>query len=308
MTNQKRLMPNLRRIDVPGHAPEDTLFDDQGHIYTGLKNGNAILRVDLGSAKVTVIAEPGGRPLGLDWLPDGRLLLCNAELGLQAINVKSGKVESLPISGQTLHLCNNAHVLPDGTIYVSDSSSKFELDDYPKDMIQNTSTGRLLKISPDGEATLLLDGLCFANGVAYLADQQAVLVAATGTCEISRVDLKTGKVTKFADVDGHPDNISIGSDGRVWVAVPSIKNDTLATVHKLPLPMRRLISNLPKALQPKPKLCCHVQVFNPDGSLHASYAGDPNIYHLVTGVREKDGVVAMGSIEQESIAIFELDG
>lgn len=300
-------MKNLRRIDVGGDAPEDTLFDESGHVYTGLKNSNVVVRIDVKSGSVTQIAEPGGRPLGLEWLPDGQLLLCNSELGLQTININTGKVKALPIKGEKLHLSNNAHVLTDGTIIVSDSSTKFAVDDYAMDLIQNTRTGRLLKVSPDGSVTVLLDGLCFANGVVVVEDQNAVLVAATGTCDIMRVDLQSGMVTKFAEVNGHPDNMSIGSDGRIWVALPSIKNKALSSLHKLPLVMRKLASNLPATLQPKAQLCCRVQVLNHDGTIFTQFDGDTNIYHLVTGVRECNGLVALGSIEQDAIALFETD-
>ena len=301
-------MKNLRRIPVPGFAPEDVLFDVKGHIYTGLKESNAIVRIDPGSDAAEVVARPGGKPLGLEWLPDGRLLVCNAELGLQTVDLETGAVAPYPVKGVDIHLCNNAHVLADGTILVSDSSSKFPLEEYPKDLIQNTCSGRLLRIMPDGNAEVLLEGLSFANGVVCLPSENTVLVAATGTCQISRVDLATGQSTLFAEVDGHPDNMSIGSDGRIWVAVPSSKNNTLAQVHALPLILRKLISNLPEFLQPKPQNCCWVHVFNPDGTLHKKFAGDAQIYFLVTGVREQNGHVALGSIEQDAIAVFETDG
>lgn len=299
-------MKNLRRINVPGNAPEDVLFGPDGHIYTGLKDSGVILRIAPASKTVTEIAKVGGKALGLEWLPDGRLLVCNAEHGLQAVDVTSGAVEVLPIAGVHIHLANNAHVLSDGTILVSDSTSAFPLEDYPKDLIQNTSTGRLLRIAPDGTAEVLLDGLCFANGVVCLEDQNAVLVAATGTRDITRVDLGTGAVSLFATADGHPDNLSIGSDGRVWVAVPSYTNPTLAKVHGLPLALRKLVSHLPPALQPKPQKCCRVQVFDPDGTQVALHDGDTDVFHMVTGVRERGGLVAMGSIENDAIALFDL--
>ena len=299
-------MKNLRTINVGGKGPEDTLFDGKGHIYTGLKDGNAVVRISIASGSVSEIARPGGRPLGMDWLPDGRILLCNTELGLQAIDIETGAVEALEVNGDHLHLCNNAHVLPDGTILVSDSSSKYPVDFYKKDLAENTSTGRLLKRMPNGDTTVLADGLCFANGVVWLEKQNAALVAASGTCDITKVDLTTGAVSKFADTDGHPDNMSIGSDGRIWVALPSITNAALAKVHAMPLLMRKLVANLPEALQPKAVKCCRVQVFNTDGTVHTMHEGDSNIYHMVTGVRENDGLVALGSIDQTSIAVFEV--
>ncbi len=276
-------MKNLRRIDVGGDAPEDPLFDGKGHIYTGLKDSNAVVRITMATGKVERIAQPGGRPLGMEWMPDGRILLCNTELGLQTIDVETGAVEPVPVVGETLHLCNNAHVLADGTILVSDSSSKYSVDAYKKDLAENTSTGRLLKIAPDGTATVLVDGLCFANGVVYLEEQNVALVAATGTCTITKVDLATGAVSRFADTDGHPDNMSIGSDGRIWVAIPSEKNAALASVHKLPLFLRKIVANLPEGIQPKAVKCCRVQVFNTNGTVHTNHIGKHG--HLPHGHR-----------------------
>lgn len=299
-------MKNLRRIEVGGSGPEDVLFDGKGHIYSGLKNSNAVVRIDIASSNVEIVAEPGGQPLGMDWMPDGRILLCNTELGLQTIDIKTGKVKSISVRGDRLHLCNNAHVLADGTILVSDSSSKYPVDEYKKDITENTSTGRLLKITPEGTATVLVNGLCFANGVVYLEARNVALVAATGTCEISQVNLTTGAVSKFADTDGHPDNMSIGSDGRIWVAIPSQKSAPLASVHKLPQFLRKIVANLPEMVQPKAVVCCRVQVFNTDGTTHAMHVGNSDTYHMVTGVRELDGLVALGSIEQNSIAVFEI--
>lgn len=299
-------MKNLRKYAVPGHAPEDTLFDTEGHVVTGLKDTGTIVRVDLTTGEVSEIARTGGKPLGLEWMPDGQLLVCNADLGLQIVDISSGVVTELAVHGTQIHLANNAHVLPDGAILVSDSSAKFPVDDFAKDLVQNTATGRLLKVTPDGAATVLLDGLCFANGVVWLAEENAVLVAATGTRTITKIDLASGVSTPFATVDGHPDNLSLGSDGRIWVAVPSYTNPTLAQVHRLPTALRKLVSALPASLQPQAQKCCRVQVFNLDGSVHATHDGDTDVYHMVTGVREQDGRVAMGSIEQNAIALFDL--
>ena len=58
--------------------------------------------------------------------------------------------------------------------------------------------------------------------------------------------------------------------------------------------------------QPKALKCCCVQVFNTDGTTHAMHVGNSDTYHMVTGVRELDGLVALGSIEQNSIAVFEI--
>ena len=308
-------MRNLRTIDVPGAGPEDTLFDDHDHIYCSLRDDGLIVRVNIKSDKAEIVANTGGSPLGLDWLRDGRLLVCNAAIGLQAVNVNSGAVQSLPCD-ITFGVCNNAHVLADGTIVVSDSSAQYPLAEYQKDIVENTASGRLIKVSPEGHATVLLEHLSFANGVACIdrgdgsmadGDAVTVLVAQTGTKQVSKVGLDGSQKGVFANVPGHPDNLSIGSDGNVWVAIPSLPSTPLALLHKSPMLLRRISSRLPTSLQPKPALCCRVIAYDSAGQIVKTYNGDTGIFNFVTGAREHHGVVALGSIEQRCIGVFETE-
>ncbi len=298
-------MRNLKAIAVPGVGPEDTLFDDQGNVFCSLRDEGLIVRVSPVSCDVSVCADTGGAPLGLDWLPDGRLLVCNASSGLQAVDPGTGEVASLPCD-LDFGVCNNACVLADGTIVVSDSSTQYPLAEYQKDIIENTASGRLIKVSPDGRATVLLDHLSFANGVVCIDNGTTVLVAETGTGQITRVGIDGAQAGVFAHAPGHPDNMSIGSDGNIWVAVPSLPSKPLAILHKAPVVVRKISSRLPAVLQPSPELCCRVAVYSPAGNLVDTYNGDTGIFSFVTGVRERQGVVALGSIEHNCIGVFDL--
>ena len=77
-------LPPLRLVPVGGPGPEDVLLDDAGRMLTGLADGR-IQRVDPAGTAASTVARTGGRPLGLEWLPDGRLLVCDAERGLLAV-------------------------------------------------------------------------------------------------------------------------------------------------------------------------------------------------------------------------------
>ena len=167
----------------PAAGPKIRYLMIRANVYCSLRDDGCIVRVNPGSGAAQAFASTGGAPLGLDWMPDGRLLVCNGTLGLQAVDIKTGAVESLP-SDIRFGLCNNAHVLPDGTMLVSDSSNQYPLADYQKDIVENTATGRLIKVTPDGRATVLLEQLSFANGVACIEDGNTVLVAQTGTRQI----------------------------------------------------------------------------------------------------------------------------
>jgi len=62
-------LPQLNILPVPGAGPEDALFVDDA-IYTGLEDGR-IVKVSFDGWQIEVVADTGGRPLGLEQHPDG---------------------------------------------------------------------------------------------------------------------------------------------------------------------------------------------------------------------------------------------
>jgi hypothetical protein len=71
------------RLDVGGEGPEDLAVGRDGAVFTGLRDGR-IVRLDPETLRAATFAETGGRPLGLRFAPDGRLLIADAERGLLA--------------------------------------------------------------------------------------------------------------------------------------------------------------------------------------------------------------------------------
>src|SRR5947209_1401789 len=108
-------LPPLRLIELGGTGPEDVVVDNAGWLVTGVADGR-LLRIDPRTGLVHRIADTGGRPLGVELLPDGRLLVCDAQRGLLAVDPAGGKVEVLAdrIAGQPMLFCNNAAVGADG--------------------------------------------------------------------------------------------------------------------------------------------------------------------------------------------------
>ncbi|MEM9839740.1 MAG: SMP-30/gluconolactonase/LRE family protein [Pseudomonadota bacterium] len=301
-----RAMPPVTRVPVHHLGPEDAVITADGTVYSALRNDGKLLRVRPGETEAEVIADIGGRGLGCELMDDGRILVCNADLGLQAVDPESGTVEALleTVHGAPFGVCNNAAIAPDGTIYFSESSQVFHLENFRKDIIEDTQTGRLLRWRPGEEPEILLSGLSFANGVVLDPDGRFVLVAETGKMKIHRVWLDSGKADLFAEVPGFPDNLSIGSDGLLWCAVPSLPLDSLQKIHGLPKFVRKLIAQLPEALGPQVPKCCRVAAFDLSGNLVHLLEGDPSVYHYVTGVRERDGKIWIGSINEDALGYF----
>lgn len=310
-------LPPLRVHDVGGTGPEDVLVDPaDGSVLTGVADGR-ILRLHPETGRVRLVANTGGRPLGLEWLPDGRLLVCDSDLGLLAVDVVRRDVEPLVVeaAGRPLRFCNNAAVAPDGSIWFSESSARFGLEHWKADILEHGGTGRLLRRDPDGAVHVVAEGMHFPNGVAIVpaaADGGPRLyVAETGSYLLSSGPCSaTAPLTPFVDnLPGFPDNLAVGSDGLVWVALASPRNAIVDRLAPRPGVLRRVVWALPEAVQPKPADQVWVLALDPaSGAVVHDLQGVHPRFGMTTGVREHDGTVWLGSLVGTTVAAFDLPG
>jgi len=296
---------------VPAAGAEDVVVAPDGSVYTGTEDGQ-IFRVSHDGARVDSVAHTGGRPLGIEIDGDGRLLVCDAKAGLLRVDPATGGVESVTdsIAGTRMMFCNNAAIAADGTVYFSDSSTKYSVEDWKKDFVEETRTGRLFRLATDGTITTLETGLSFANGVALAADESYVAVAETRDRTVVRHWLtgeRAGQRDFLAtDLPGYPDNIARGSDGLIWVTIASPTDPVAELIGKGPLWLRRQVTRIPERLQPAPKRTVRVQAFDDDGRLVHDLDLAADGYHMVTGVREHDGRVWLGSLHEPAVAVVDL--
>lgn len=305
-------------IPVPGSGAEDVVVatsgPDEGAVFTGTEDGG-IFRVSHDGRKVDRVADTGGRPLGIELDVDGRLLVCDARRGLLRVDTASGAVEAVTdsVNGTKMVFCNNAAVASDGTVWFSDSSTKYGIDQWKDDFVQNTRTGRLMKLTTDGTVEVVLDGLAFANGVALSAAEDFVCVAETGARTVVRRWL-TGNRAGMRDLlcqglPGYPDNIARGTDGLIWITIASPIDPLVERLQTGPMPLRKLVTKIPERLQPKPKQTVRVQAYDETGVLvhdiDVRPADHGAAYHMVTGVREHDGRVWMGSLHEPAVAVLD---
>jgi sugar lactone lactonase YvrE len=260
------------------------------------------------------VANTGGRPLGIELLGDGRLLVCDVRRGLLAVDPEGGAVEVLVdrVAGEPMLFCNNAAVAADQTVYFSDSSRRFGIDHWRGDILEHSGTGRLLRRDPGGAVELLLDGLQFANGVALGPGESFVTVAESGAYRLTRLWLageRAGQRDVLVDnLPGFPDNLAAGFSGLIWVALGAPRNPLLDRLHRLPPVLRRAVWALPGRLQPQPVRTLWGLAVDATGSLVHDLQGPGDHYSFVTGVREHGGRLYLGSLTQHAIAVLDLPG
>jgi sugar lactone lactonase YvrE len=210
-------LAGLELLPIPGSGPEDVAILPDGDLVTGLAEGR-ICRLSPDGHRYEIVADTGGRPLGIEVRRDGQLVICDA------------------------------------SILFSDSSQRFGIEHFKGDLLEHSRTGRLLRWR-DGEVEVVADGLAFANGVALTHDGDAAWLAETGAYRISRVWLageRAGQREVLVDnLPAFPDNLSTGRDGTVWAALPTTRDASLDVLLPRAPALRKLVWALPDTLQPR---------------------------------------------------------
>lgn len=310
---QNHKLANTERISLgDGNKPEDVAIDSSGRIYAGMEDGK-IRRAKLDGSNQEVFADTQGRPLGLAFDATDNLIVADSIKGLLSID-PAGVIKVLTTQANDVPFrsTNDLDIARDGTIYFTDASRKFPLTQFKEDLIESQPNGRLLSYNPrTNKTTLVMDNLCFANGVAISPDQSFLLVNETGRYRIHRVWLqgaKQGKAEIFVEnLPGFPDGISSNGKDKFWLAVVTPRDKTLDRL--LPHPFwRKAILRLPSFLQPAPKRYSFVLAFDANGKVVENLQ-DPNretCYAEIANVLEHDGSLYFGSIGESKVGRYRL--
>jgi sugar lactone lactonase YvrE len=299
-----------RLLEGIGTGPEDVAFDAEGRLYTGFANGR-VVRTSLPDGRPEVFAETGGRPLGMVFDAAGNLLVADAVKGLLSISTEGRtSLFASGVVGRPFGFPNDLDVGPDGTVYFTDSSSKFGIGSDVPDLVQHGGHGRLLAWSPaDRSVRVLLEGLQFANGVVVEPTGAFVLVAETGAYRITRYWLigeRAGTSEAFAqNLPGFPDNISRTPDGRIWVSLPSPRLPIVDSLGPHPF-LRKVLLRLPASLQPGPLRHGLVVELAPDGRAIRALHDPSGGVALVSSVMEREGSLYLGSYLEPSLVVVPL--
>lgn len=208
-------MPQQRELFLSDLVfPECPRWQD-GELWLSDVFGRKILRVSE-DGEPTVVVEVPGRPSGLGFLPDGRLL---------AVSQEDAKVYVLNSDGLAVY----ADVGPLGKGPPNDlvvaQSGRAYLSPFGFDMYNGEapSLSNLLAIETDGTVREVATEMLFPNGMVLSPDERTLIAAETGGGRLSAFDIADdGGLTNrraFAEIDGaSPDGICLDAKGAVWVA------------------------------------------------------------------------------------------
>jgi sugar lactone lactonase YvrE len=177
--------------------------------------------VDLAGTK-EVIARIPGTPMGIDFLPDGRLLIVSMRDGKLLRREANGSlVTHADLSTLSRHPWNDLVVDGRGNAYVGNIGF-----DFPGGAF---APGFVALATPDGTVRQVADEVAFPNGMAVTADNRTLILAESYGHRLTAFDIAAdGALANrrvWADLGaGTPDGICLDAASAVWYAdVPAKK-------------------------------------------------------------------------------------
>ena len=303
--------------------PESSAVGPDGRVYTGLNNGQVVrfspkLLAEAGQpgrTSVELVANTGGRPLGMVFHPDGSLIVADGLKGLLKVALpEQGPPEITVLSTQSdgipFLFVDDVAVSPDGRhAYFSDASSKFGLKEFVLDVLEHAGNGRLLEFDFEtGKTRTVLGGLQFANGVAVSPAGDYVLVNETGSYRVLRHWLRGPKAGKhdvlIDNLPGFPDNIRVDAQGQYWIAFPSLRDGLIDSLADSP-GVRKAIGRLLEVIEFPVKPYAMAIAVNTKGDVVANLqASKANGYYYITQVTPVGKDLFFGSVTVPGIAVL----
>ncbi|KZV26446.1 adipocyte plasma membrane-associated protein-like [Dorcoceras hygrometricum] len=294
--------------------PEDIAIDKDGILYTATRDGWIRRLHKNGTWESWWHVESEGL-LGLTVTQAGDVIVCDAENGLLKVNEDGVEVLVSHFNGSKFRLADDVIESSDGTLYFSDASTKFSLNEWHLDVLEARPHGRLLKYNPRSkETSVVLDKLAFANGVALSADQDFLVVCETWKFRCLKYWLKgdtKGETEVFIDnLPGTPDNINLAPDGSFWIAMLQLSHPRLKFVHGARI-VKRIVATLTVSrlwIFGAHKKAMVVNVASNGKQIKRSF-DDPTgqVMAFVTSVLEFEGHLYLGSLQTNFIGKLPLN-
>ena len=309
----------LTRVSLNGHSgPEDIALATDGKLYVPTHDG-VVFAYDPTAPdgeRLKEFARTGGRPLGIEFGPDGRLFVADAYKGLLEI-AADGSVTVLTNStsdGSPILYADDLDIASDGAIYFTDASTKFGAEAYGGtlpasllDLMEHGPNGRVLRYDPQTKSTtVLLEGMSFANGLALTKDERHFLVVETGTYSVLKVavGVNAEAMPIIQNLPGFPDNINRNADGTFWVGLVSPRSPAVEFLSERPF-LRKVVQRLPAFMRPKPLRYGLVVKIDEEGNVLETLQDPSGDYALTTGLIEgAEGTRYITSLTEPDIGVL----
>lgn len=305
-------------------GPEDVILDEDDNIYVGNRTGDIVRFFAPDYRRQEVFAHVGGRPLGLAFDAEGALLVCIGGMGLYRVT-RDRQIEKLTdetnrswlsvIDDSRLRLADDLDIAPDGRVFFSEATIRYEMHEWPVDCLESRGNGRIICYDPKTRSTrTVLRNLVFPNGICMTHDGQSFLFAETWACRISRywfAGPRKGTVDRvIEDLPGFPDNINRASDGTYWLALVGMRTPAFDLALRMPGFRRRMAQRVApdEWLYPNINTGCVVRFDETGRIIETFWDREGSKHPMITSMREHKGHLYIGGISNNRVGRLKLEG
>ncbi|KAL6974618.1 hypothetical protein U1Q18_028802 [Sarracenia purpurea var. burkii] len=286
--------------------PEDVWVDKNGILYTATRDG-WIRRLHRNGSWEDWWMVDSDALLGITITEAGNLIVCDYEKGLIKADEDGVTILTSQVNGTKIRFADDVIEASDGSLYFSVASTKF-VHNWYLDVLEAKPHGQLLKYDPSlNETSIVLDGLCFPNGVALSADKDYLVFCETWKFRCQKYWLRgedKGKTEIFVDnlPDG-PDNINLAPDGSFWISLVQLTSSGFEFVHTSKT-LKHLVATFPGLVARMSGVHKRATVVNvaTDGKIIRSL-GDPTgeVMSLVTSAVEFENHLYLASLNSNFV-------
>src|ERR1051326_1104288 len=163
-----------------------------------------------------IIARISGTPMGLGFLPDGRLLIVSMrDAQLLRREPEGTLVTHADLSRLSRYPWGDMVVDGRGNAYIGNLGFNFPGGEF--------APGTLVLVTPDGQARTVADGCAFPNGIAITPDNSTLILAETYGHHLTAFGVDaSGNLSNrriWADLgNAYPDGICLDAENAIWYA------------------------------------------------------------------------------------------
>ena len=318
----------LKDVELIGlgeiEGPEDVILDEEGNLYCGSRHGDIIRFFAPDHKRWEVYAHIGGHPLGHAFDREGNLIVCVSGMGLYKITRERELVKLSDETNRTLlsviddsrmRLADDLDIAPDGRIFFSEATIRFDVSEWMVDALEARPNGRIICYDPRNNTTrTIIPKLLFPNGVCMACDGQSFLFAETVGCRITRYWFDGPRAGQMEiimpNLPGYPDNINRSSDGNYWCAFVGMRAPTFDLALRMPGFRKRMVERVPHDdwIYPNMNFGCVIK-FDISGKVLDCLWDRNGVNHpMITSMREHRGYLYLGGSLNNRIGRLKLPG
>ncbi len=322
------LNDKLRGVEAIGlgelDGPEDMIFDRDDNMYCGSRHGDVMRIFAPDYKRVEVFAHIGGHPLGMAFDAEDNLHVCVGGMGLfkvapdrtvTKLSDETNRSWTSIVDDSRLRLADDLDIAPDGRVFFSEATVRYEMYDWMVDALEARGNGRIICYDPKTDTSrTVVPNKQLPNGICVEFEGQSLLYAETWGCRITRYWFdgpKKGQTEVIIEnLPGYPDNINRASDGTYWCALCGMRSPVFDLAQEMPGFRRRMVQAVARDdwLYPNMNTGCVIK-FDRDGNiLDTLWDLGGEAHPMITSIREHKGYLYLGGIYNNRVGRYPIEG